>query len=61
MNTAEKDVVEETKNIKLTSTRGKVIPVDPIFWYKYNDDYEDLRRFCKQASLCKVADLPRNT
>ena len=55
MNPAVQEVVDETKNIKLTSTRNKTIPVDPIFWYKYNDNYEDMS--IPMADLKKIKDI----
>jgi len=41
MSPAVQEVVDETEKIKLT-TKTKAIPVDPIFWYKYSDEYEDM-------------------
>ena len=55
MNPAVQEVIDETKNIKLTSNRGKTIPVDPIFWYKYNDNYEDMS--IPMADLKKIKDI----
>ena len=41
MKPAVQEVVDETKKIKL-KTKTKAMPVDPIFWYKYSDEYEDI-------------------
>tara|TARA_R110002012_G_scaffold1712_4_gene8305 strand:+ start:1789 stop:4527 length:2739 start_codon:yes stop_codon:yes gene_type:complete len=42
INQEAKDIFDEVKQIKLTSKRNNAVTVDPIFWYKYNDDYEDI-------------------
>ena len=42
MNPAVQEVVDETEKIKLTAKKTKALPVDPIFWYKYSDEYEDM-------------------
>ena len=39
MNPAEKEIIDETRNINLKEKEGKPVPVDPIFWYKYHDNY----------------------